>query len=336
MLTQSEIAALSEVSQATVSRILNNDPHVNEEARQKVLAVIQQHDYAPNFRAQSLRSQRSHSLGLVVHRAPDALSVDPFYSSLVVSILQTANERGYHLCVDTASTIRSQRTLHEELLKTRRVDGLILVESRDNDERITKLIDGDFPFVLIGRYFEEGFFSSVDNDNFEAGRMVTKKFVADGHKRIGFLGGPRGVNVSEDRITGYRKGLTESGIEVDEKLISYGDFSSDGGQVAMRKLLSNVPDLDAVIAVDDMTAAGAMKLMHRKKIRIPEQIAIVGFNDAPFCAHLDPPLSSVNINIPELARFATDCLINRIEQRNVEHVRHLVECTFIERASSRK
>src|SRR5579862_5616318 len=195
-LTQRQIAKISRVSQATVSRVLNNDPHVNEEVRDRVLAVVRTHDYVPDSRAQSLRAQRSGTLGLVVHRTPEQLAQDPFFSALIVAILQVGNMRGHHLCVDTARTVQSQRTVHEELLRTRRVDGLILVESKDYDERIARLIEGKFPFVLIGRYGRDDSIYSVDNDNVAAGRMVAEKLIADGHRRIAYLGGPAGVNVS--------------------------------------------------------------------------------------------------------------------------------------------
>ncbi len=335
MPTQREIARMSRVSQATVSRVLNNDPRVNEEARERVLAIVQEQDYAPNFQAQSLRVQRSGTLGLVVHRAPDALSQDPFFSPLVVAILQISNERGYHLCVDTARTMRSQRTIHEELLRTRRVDGLILVESRDFDERIARLVAGGFPFVLIGRYGDGTRVLSVDNDNVAAGRMVTEKLLADGHKHIAYIGGPLGVNVSEDRKTGYKAALSAAGLPGDNRLIVHGDFSSEGGQIAMRRLLANVPEVDAVIAVDDLTAAGAMRLARNRGVSVPEQIAFVGFNDSTFCSHLDTPLSSVCINIGELARQATNMLIDLIEQQPVDNHRRIVDSRLIERLSTR-
>ncbi len=335
MLTQREIAVLSRVSQATVSRVLNNDPSVNEEARERVMAVVHQHDYAPNYRAQSLRIQRSGTLGLVVHRTPEALSQDPFFSPLVMSILQVANEHGYHLCVDTARTVRSQRTVHEELLRTRRVDGLILVESRDHDERIARLISGGFPFVLIGRYGESDSLLSVDNDNVAAGKMVTGKLLQKGHACIGFIGGPAGVNVSEDRKLGYKCALEEAGIAFDPKLVAHGDFSGEGGQIGMRRLMAANPKLDAIVAVDDITAGGAMRIALQRKMAVPEQIAFVGFNDSAFCAHLEPPLSSVSINIGELARQATRMLIELLERKTAAPARHIVDCRLVERASTR-
>jgi DNA-binding LacI/PurR family transcriptional regulator len=133
-LKQVEIARLAGVSQATVSRVLKGDPQVNAEMRERVLAVVQQLGYVPDARAQSLRSQRTRLLGLVIHRDPDALAGDPFFSALIAMIVEQAGRYDYHFCVDTARTARSQRAIYEELLRTRRVDGLILVESETHDQ----------------------------------------------------------------------------------------------------------------------------------------------------------------------------------------------------------
>jgi DNA-binding LacI/PurR family transcriptional regulator len=214
-LKQAEIAKLAGVSQATVSRVLKGDPQVNAEMRERVLAVVQQLGYVPDARAQSLRSQRTRLLGLVIHRAPDALAGDPFFSALIAMIIAQAGRYDYHLCVDTARTARSQRAIYEELLRTRRVDGLILVESETQDRRIERLSREGFPFVLIGRYDPEDAVCTVDNDNIGAAYMATDYLLRTGRRRVAYLGGPAGLTVTRDRLQGYKAALEAHGVGYD-------------------------------------------------------------------------------------------------------------------------
>jgi DNA-binding LacI/PurR family transcriptional regulator len=225
-LKQAEIAKLAGVSQATVSRVLKGDPQVNAEMRERVLAVVQQLGYVPDARAQSLRSQRTRLLGLVIHRAPDALAGDPFFSALIAMIVEQAGRYDYHLCVDTARTARSQRAIYEELLRTRRVDGLILVESETQDRRIERLSREGFPFVLIGRYEPEDAVCSVDNDNIGAAYMATDYLLRTGRRRVAYLGGPAGLTVTRDRLQGYKAALEAHGVGYDPCRVVFADFNA--------------------------------------------------------------------------------------------------------------
>jgi len=333
-LTQNQIAKLSRVSQATVSRVLRGDPRVNEDLRQRVLAVIEKHGYVPDARAQSLRSQRTGILGLVVHRSPRRLASDPFFSALIASIIEFAGKAGYHLCVDAARAVQSRRAIYEELLRTRRVDGLILVESQTQDERMPRLLHEGFPFVLIGRYEPIDAVYSVDNDNIGAGKMATRHLLHKGHRRIAYLSGPRGVFVCEDRHTGYRSALKEAGLEYSSELVAWGDFSEEHGYRAMSRLLSLPNPPTAVVAVDDLVAIGALRAAKERGVGIPQELAIVGFNDSPFCQYVEPPLSSVAVDIRTLAQMATDVLIKLIEEREVPQRRYIVPCHLVERKTT--
>ncbi len=333
-LKQVEIARLAGVSQATVSRVLNNDPQVNEEMRRRVLAVVESLGYVPDARAQSLRAQRTRLLGLVIHRSPIALAGDPFFSALIASIIDQAGRHGYHLCVDSARTMRSQRAIYEELLRTRRVDGLILVESEARDQRIARLTQEGFPFVLIGRYQPEDAVCSVDNDNIGASRMAVDYLIQQGHRRIAYLGGPAGLTVTRDRLQGYREALEAYGIDYDPCLALFTESSIEGGRNALRDLLNLSPMPTALLAMDDLIAVGAMREAQRHGVRVPQDLAIIGFNDTPLCSLVEPSLTSVAIDIPALARIATQRLIDLIEGRTVEPKRTIVPAQLVLRESA--
>ena len=333
-LTQNQIAKLSQVSQATVSRVLRGDPRVNEELRQRVLSVIEKHGYVPDARAQSLRSQRTGTLGLVVHRSPKQLARDPFFSALIAAIIEFAGKAGYHLCVDAARAVQSRQAIYEELLRTRRVDGLILVEPQTQDERMPRLLEEGFPFVLIGRYEPTDAVYSVDNDNIGAARTATEHLIRKAHYRIAYVSGPRGVFVCEDRYQGYRQALERAGIEPSSDLVAWGDFSEEHGYRAMSRLLSLPNPPTAVLAVDDLVAVGALRAVKERCRAVPQQMAVIGFNDSPFCNYVEPPLSSIAVDIRALAQIATDLLIRLIEEREVHQRRYIVPCQLVERSST--
>lgn len=335
-LNQTEIARIAKVSQATVSRVLNNDPQVNEELRQRVLAAVEAYDYVPDARAQSLRnsSKLSKTLGLVIHRAPARLAHDPFFSGLIAAILEQGGKHGYHLCVDAARTVHSRRAIYEELLRSRRVDGLILVESETDDERIERLDAQGFPFVLIGRYERGDTIYSVDNDNVGAAKMATEYLLGKGHTRIAFIGGPEGLVLTRDRLNGYQAALNEAGLTADGSLAFFSDFTEDGSARIMRDLMSLQDPPTAVLAMDDVLALGAMRAAKQLGKRVPDEMAIVGFNNSPLCSYVEPTITSVAVDIPALAKAATDMLIHLIEGCTVEPKRCIVPSELVIRGSA--
>lgn len=333
-LKQAEIAKLAGVSQATVSRVLKGDPQVNNEMRERVLAVVQQMGYVPDARAQSLRSQRTRLLGLVIHRAPDALAGDPFFSALIATIVEQAGRHDYHLCVDTARTARSQRAIYEELLRTRRVDGLILVESETHDRRIERLSCEGFPFVLIGHYAPEDAVYSVDNDNIRAAFMATDYLLRSGRQRVAYLGGPAGLTVTRDRLKGYKQALEAHGFGYDPHRVAFAEFNTRSAASATVELLNQSPAPDAILALDDMLAIAAMRTAKQQGYRVPDDLALIGFNDSPLCEYVEPHLTSISVEIPALARAATETLIGLVEGREPSAKRQIVPARLVKRDSA--
>lgn len=333
-LKQAEIAKIAGVSQATVSRVLKGDPQVNNEMRERVLAVVQQMGYVPDARAQSLRSQRTRLLGLVIHRAPYALAGDPFFSTLIAMIVEQAGKHDYHLCVDTARTDRSQRAIYEELLRTRRVDGLILVESETHDRRIERLSQEGFPFVLIGHYEPEDVVYSVDNDNIRAAFMATEYLLSSGRQRVAYLGGPAGLTVTRDRLQGYKQALEAHGVSYDPHRVVFADFNARSAASATTELLSQSPAPDAILALDDMLAITAMRTVKQHGYCVPDDIALIGFNDSPLCEYVEPRLTSISVEIPVLARAATEMLIGQVEGCEPTPKRQIVPARLVKRVSA--
>lgn len=331
---QQDIAKLAKVSQATVSRVLAGDAKVDAKITARVRAVMAQHNYRPDVRARSLRNKRTGLIGLVIKRPHGGLANDPFFSSLVAEIMDYLDGQPFHLCLDIASDEETQGAMYDEMLRTRRVDGLILVESEARDERIQRLQADAFPFVLIGNPQEEDAVWSVDNDNVLAAQMATQHLIDQGYCRVEMIAGPVGITVSEDRIEGYRRAVTAAG---QEPRVWNSDFGSDAARMTALCALEDEVHADALVVLDDFMTMGVVQSARKLGLRIPQDLGLVSFNDSNLCELIDSGLSSVSLNIGEIVRFACEQLFDAIEaEEGAAPMRHIVPCELKVRGSSRR
>ncbi|HEY3780943.1 MAG TPA: LacI family DNA-binding transcriptional regulator [Fimbriimonadaceae bacterium] len=335
--TQRDIARLSNVSQATVSRVIAGDDRVDALVSERVKEAISVSKYRPDVRARSLRNQRSGLIGLVFKRPSGGLHDDPFFANLASEIMDFLSGKAYHLCVEMVNA-SAQQDLYDEMLRTRRVDGLILVESEARDQRIVQLQEDRFPFVLIGNPLsdngdETGIFS-VDNDNILAGEIATRHLVSSGYKRVGILAGPRGLTVSEDRIIGYQTAI--SGRQSVE-MIWHSEFGLEAAKEAALYILSSDRRPDALVVLDDFMAMGLVLAARSVKVRIPQELGIVSFNNSSLCNLIEGGLTSVSLNIPEIVRVACSSLLRNIEDKpSTGADRVIVPTQLIVRGSSNR
>lgn len=330
--TQHDIARIANVSQATVSRVLAGDDKVEESIRRRVFDAVKANNYQPDVRARSLRNRRTGLIGFVINRPSGGLTNDPFFASLSAEILDYLNGRPYHLCLDMVSSESSQQAIYDEMLRTRRVDGLILAESEARDERLERLHEDHFPFVLIGNPMTGSEIHSVDNDNLLAAEMATKHLLDAGYRRVGMIAGRRGITVSEDRIAGYQRAI--AGRQADN-LVWHAGFGSDAARETALRVLARSDRPDALVVLDDFMAMGVVLAARSCGIRIPDQLGIVSFNDSKVCDLLECGLTSVSLNISELVKSACDRLLRVIEGRPIVGPRRIVvPCELRVRGSS--
>lgn len=328
--TQLDIAKLSKVSQATVSRVLAGDERVDAEIRERVLGVIREHNYQPDVRARSLRQRKAHLIGLVLKREVGTLQGDPFFAMLVAELVDAMVGTPWHLCVDIATDSDRQSYIYDELLRTRRVDGLILVESEASDRRIARLQKDDFPFVLIGNAADAPDLHAVDNDNVQAAGLATRHLVEQGYQRIAFLAGPRELTVTRDRVAGYL-------AEVREPRVFYSEFGAKNAHEVARKMLATADRPDAIVVMDDLMAMGVVSAAREQRLAIPCDLGIVGFNDSPLCDLIENGLTSVNLEIPNMVRWSIRRLLQVIEKQTITGQRQAtVGCDLKVRGSSLK
>lgn len=330
--TQQDIARIARVSQSTVSRVLAGDEKVESTIRERVIAVMRQHNYQPDVRARSLRSRSTGLIGFVVNRPHGGLSDDPFFAGFIAEILDFLSGQPYHLCLDMVSSEAGQSAIYDEMLRTRRVDGLILVESEARDHRIARLQSDNFPFVLIGNSLQNPEIHSVDNDNVHAAQVATQHLIEQGYRRIGIVGARRGVTVSDDRVAGYQQAIRKHQTD---HLICHADFGANAAYEASLPFLAREDRPDALVVLDDFMAIGVLRAARELGLQVPRDLGLVSFNDSNLCDMVEGGLTSVNLRMREITRKACDRLLRIIEERPVPNDRReLIPCDLMVRGSS--
>jgi LacI family transcriptional regulator len=314
--TLRDVALLAGVSTKTVSRVVNHQNEISANTRQRVQAAIEQLDYRPNILARNLIHQRSHTLAVI------AWGIDYFGPSrTVVGIEQEANELGYSLFL---SLVNHPTDDHEQILDiliSRRVEGIIwaIPEVGNNRSWIqTNRLDQLPPVVFLSMGSCPGI-STVSVDNRDGARQAVQHLVQQGRRRIGIITGPMAWWEARERYVGWQEALQEAGLEASLSLVvKSDDWSAVNGERGMRALLLQAPDIDAVFASSDQIALGAMGIAHQVGRRVPEDLAIVGFDNIPEAAFFWPPLTTIYQQLVDVGRIAVKNLHEMIIARRSE------------------
>jgi LacI family transcriptional regulator len=309
-LTLEEIAKLSGVSRSTVSRVVNDQPSVRDQVRERVWQVIRETGYQPHAAARSLVTRRTRIVGVIIPEAVTTLFTDPFFSLLLRGVTETCNAHRYYLMLSLFNDPAGQEEVYRRVVHSGHLDGVIVASNRLDDPTVPKLLREGMPFVMVGRYPDERV-NYVDIDNISGARMAVEHLIRLGHRRIGTITGPLNMPAGRDRLTGYQQALKAHGIPMEEAWIAEGDFSRDSGMVCMRKLLSASPT--GVFVASDTMAAGALQTLRRADLQVPDDIALVGFDDVPLAAAVEPALTTVRQPIERLGSMAADLLLNLLE-----------------------
>jgi DNA-binding LacI/PurR family transcriptional regulator len=309
-----DVASLAGVSRTTVSFVLNDVPGVkiSDETRQRVLQAAQELRYYPTAAARSLASGKTRRIALILGQSRDRLAADAFLPAFLQGVTASVNRRSYLLMVQLAEAVPSHEA-YTRLIREQQVDGLILSGPRSDDQSLDELADDDFPLILHGRLKGSGF-PWVDVDNQAAGYQATSHLIGLGHRRIGFISNaPLSYAGAYERFAGYKAALGEHDIALDDDLVRTAVFVPQSARTAMGVLL-NLPERPtAVFAASDVVAIGAMGAIQAAGLRIPEDVAIVGFDDIFLAADLSPPLTTVRVPAYGLGWTAADVLISLIE-----------------------
>jgi DNA-binding LacI/PurR family transcriptional regulator len=335
--TSQQVAKRAGVSRTTVSFVLNDAPgaNISDDTRQRVLAAAAELGYVPNAAARSLVRGESRTIGLVLSHA-DHLQVDAFIPQLIYSLSLHSHQHGYRVLLETVEDVSSPDT-YLQLVQGQRIDGLIAFNTRNDDAQLPELIRREFPVVLLGFPHEADLGQRVfivESDGTKASCEATLHLVNLGHRRVAHITfSPEQHYATRDRHVGYRQALEESGLEYNPKLVMLGNYSAQSGFEAMQVLLKRKPRPTALFAGNDTIALGAMAAIHSAGLRIPEDIAVVGYDDIPTAPYMIPPLTTVRTSAVEHGRVAIEMLskLMRGERPQEAHVR--LETSFVVRES---
>ncbi|MFI6599949.1 LacI family DNA-binding transcriptional regulator [Nonomuraea sp. NPDC050536] len=308
--TLEAVAARAGVSRATVSRVVNGLSTVAPHIRETVLHAIDELGYVPNSAARSLVTQRTDSIALVVSEPPTRVfSEDPLFSTVIRSASVELEAADKQVVLMLASSARSHARV-ERYIAGGHVDGAMLISMHGADPLPAALARLRVPVVSYGRPAVPVDIPYVDNDNVGGAEAAVRRLVELGRSRIATIAGPQDMIGGQDRLAGYRNVLRDSDRR---SIVAVGDFTRESGAVAMRQLLRDDPGLDAVFVANDLMAVGALQSLRQAGRRVPDDVAVVGFDDIEAAKYTDPPLTTIRHPITEQAAAMVTLLLTHLE-----------------------
>lgn len=330
MASLKDVSKLANVSIATVSRVINNSAKVTPETVRIVEKAIETLKFKPSRVAQRLRAKNGQKklIGLIV---PDIQN--PFYVDVVRGVEDMSYEKGFAIYICNFAQDESKERLYLELMKSENVDGLILAPINENDMEVKNLVESGFPIVCVDRSLNDVDVDSVVVNNREGAFNGVEHLINMGYKRIAYLGGLPYIPTTGQRLNGYKDALLKNGFPVDESLILTGDSKLISGKMMAIELLEMENPPDAFFAGNNLITLGALETIHSKGLKIPDDIAIVGFDDVPWAASLNPPLTAVSQPGYEIGRRAADFLFSRIAEPDRDNVQLILKTKLMVRNS---
>jgi len=308
-LTIYDLARELRVSGSTVSRALRDDPRVTERTRKRIKEFAEKKGYRANFHAKTLRSNRTNTVGLLVHELQSN-----FICSVLAGVEGVLADAGYNLIVANSMDSHKKEGNNIRNLLHRCVDGFIAALSPETTslDHFLPLLDKGVPVVLLNRIQQDPSFPAIALDNYDSGRVATQHLVAEGCRRIAHVTGPLTRNEYSDRYRGYRDALQQSGLPANEELLIVNDLGAENARIAAERILAMRPLPDGLFASDDYVAAVCIRTFKEHQLRIPQDIAVVGFNNGPIGTLTEPALTTMNVPGSRLGELAAKDLLNRL------------------------
>ncbi|MFC4769304.1 LacI family DNA-binding transcriptional regulator [Effusibacillus consociatus] len=331
--TIKDVAVRAGVSPSTVSRVISNHPRISEKTKRQVRLAMEELGYHPNILARSLVKKTADAIGVLIPSTTEEFFMNPFFPEVLRGISDVARREGFDLLLSTSDSNKEDVKSLKRMIHGKRVDGVLLLSSRMQDPLLDVLQDHPFPATLLGRP-QSGFeIPWVNNDNVDACYRATRHLIDLGHRRIAFLCGDEALLVTQDRMQGYQNALKEAGIPIDRKWIYASSFMEQGGYLGMMRLLATSERPTAVVASDDVLAFGAMRAAGELGYQIPDDIAIVGFNNVKLAEMSNPSLTSMDVHIFELGKTVAELLIEQMRTHKLKEKSVLVPSDLVIRHS---
>jgi DNA-binding LacI/PurR family transcriptional regulator len=310
-----DIARMAGVSVSTVSRALAGSTLVPQAKREEILALAQEQGYVINEQARNLRLKKTRTIGVVIplgHEVGQLIS-DPFFIELLGRLADEITARDYNVLLTKVA--RPEPGWQDRLIQSQKADGLIVIGQSDQHEALNAVARTYLPLVVWGAHLPSQLYCSVGSDNIGGARLAVEHLVQKGRRRIAFLGVPSLPEVGL-RYDGYRRALAAAGIAEDPALLAPAHFTVDTAYDTVRGLIDSKVPFDAIFAVSDVIAIAAIKALNAAGLRVPEDVAVVGFDDITIAAYVSPALTSVRQDLARGAKVMIDLLFRRMEGEN--------------------
>ncbi|MDN4074948.1 LacI family DNA-binding transcriptional regulator [Fictibacillus terranigra] len=309
--TLKEVAQLANVSTATVSNVINETKYVSDSVKKNVYSAMNALNYVPNTVAKSLRVQESNLIGLIISDISN-----PFFSHVVRGIEDNLTEFGYNvLLCNTDSDVEKEKKYLKVLLG-KRVDGLIVSSSGNADGYLEELGNLDVPVVFLNRYPDPLLSDIVATNNIKGAYTATEHLIQHGYKRIGMITGPQSISTGRDRLIGYKQALDKHLLPIDERLIKEGDFKAESGNRLTKELIKQDFKPDALLISNNFMTLGAYHAIKELGIRVPEDLAIIGYDDPDWAAVSNPSLTAVKQPAYDQGVQAANLICERIKRKD--------------------
>lgn len=328
--TIKQIAKLSGVSIATVSKVVNHkDERISEETRQRVLAVIKEEGYVPNRIASSMVTRKTSTLGLII---PDI--TNPFFPELARGVEDRANELGYTVILCNSDDGVAKENLYIKMLQEKMVDGIILTAASDREDIESMQVQSSIPIVGVDRKIKglkDENVITVDNEQgaFDSVCYMIKR----GYKRIVHIAGPMSLEVSRNRYDGFVRGHEVEGVELLPEHLMEGYFTTQWGYTAAKELIDQRIDFDAISCGNDLIAFGVYKALHEARLEMPRDIGVIGYDDIYMSAIVTPALTTVRQPIYQMGKKAASLVIKLIEKKDIKERDYLLKTELVIRDS---
>jgi len=328
MATIYEVSELAGVSLATVSRVTSNNTRVSDKTRQKVLDAMKTLGYRPNSIAQSLASNRTNSVGILVSELHG-----PFFGRMMAGIEAELRAAGKHVIITTGHSEEDKEKDGIDFLISRNCDALILHVEAVSDEYLIDLCKGDIPVYLMSRLVDGITENCISLNNELGGYLATKAAIDQGHKDIAYIAGPQFKADSKDRLAGHKRALAEKNMPFSDVLYYEGDFKETGGSDGVKYFLNQKQDFTVLVCANDEMASGAMTYAREFGISLPEQLSIIGFDNIIFARHIFPKLTTIHNPVDEMGHMAAKLVLKDIYQHKDIEIQHSFKPTLIKRDS---
>ncbi|KPZ58104.1 putative HTH-type transcriptional repressor ExuR [Pseudoalteromonas sp. P1-13-1a] len=329
--TINSVASHAGVSKKTVSRVLNNEPNVSAATREKVLKVFKELDYTPNPIARGLAQNRSFIIGCLYDNPSKS-----YITRVQTGALAACKENNYNLLIHPCE-LRGDDLINdiEQLLQTSRLDGVVLTPPFGDFEKLANFLKAkNIPYARVASALLEDDSISVRSNDEQGAYEITEHLISLGHKSIAFIKGHPDHSATQQRFNGYRRALASHGIKFDERLVEEGNFSYHSGVDSARSILDLSPRPTAVFASNDYMAAAVLKLATQRQLRVPDDISIAGFDNAPIARHIWPGLTTIAQPVEEMTKQAVTQLISHIAQPQEQPYQVTLESRLITREST--